>query len=278
MAQSGGKHYSYAQLMGLWIRNGGSRGKAPVAAAIAEAESSGRAGVTSANPDGGENVGLWQLDTKGKGAGYTAAQLSDPATNAHVAVTASKNGNDWSAWETFVTGAYKAFLSGSTTADMSVPGGGGNAQPAQATLTAYSPGECALSFPGLAIPVLGNVGQFCIVPKSTLRGALGVGLIVAGGLVAFNGFTLVALGAGMKAMGPAGGAAEKVGGVVALVPGGQAVGLGLASAGRAAQKPQQAARSRQSRRAAAARQPSGRHAATGPQAPAQGRHAKPAGP
>ena len=49
---------TYAQLEGLWIANGGNRAVAPLAAAIAEAESSGRTDVTSANPDGGINVGI----------------------------------------------------------------------------------------------------------------------------------------------------------------------------------------------------------------------------
>lgn len=271
MAESNGRHFSYAQLMGLWIRNGGSKAKAPIAAAIAEAESSGWSAVTSANPDGGQNVGPWQLDTKGKGAGYTVEQLQDPATNAHVAVTASRDGNDWSAWETYVSGAYKQFLSGSTTADMSVPGGGGNAQPAQATVTAYSPGECALSFPGLDIPVLGNVGQFCLVPKSSVRGALGVGLIIGAALTGFSGLSFLAVAAGMKALGPAGGAAARAGGMVALIPGAEGVGLGLAAAGHAAQQPEQAARRRRARRASTTPAASPGQASPGPDEPPQGR-------
>lgn len=102
--------YDHASLMTLWSANGGSPGTANVAAAVAMAESSGNPKVTSSNPDGGTNVGLWQLDTKGKGAGYTVSQLQDPNTNARVAVFGSANGTNWSAWETFVSGAYKKFL------------------------------------------------------------------------------------------------------------------------------------------------------------------------
>ena len=118
--------YSYAQLEGLWIQAGGNKALAPLAAAIAMAESSGRETVTSSNPDGGTNVGPWQLDTKGKGAGYTVAQLSDGLTNARVTVKASNNGTDWSAWETYVTGAYKRFLQGSVPATLTsvTPGSG----------------------------------------------------------------------------------------------------------------------------------------------------------
>lgn len=118
--------FTYAQLEGLWINAGGSN--APLAAAIAEAESSGESDATSSNPDGGINVGLWQLDTPGgKGAGYTVAQLKDPATNAAVAVKGSSKGADWSAWSTFGSGAYKQFLSNSTTPDSNVPGGSSSA-------------------------------------------------------------------------------------------------------------------------------------------------------
>lgn len=96
-----GGTFSNAQLQSLWIMAGGSPSKAGVAACIAEHESSGRASVTSGNPDGGTNVGLWQLDTPGgKGAGYSITQLQDPLTNARVAVRGSSNGTDWSAWST----------------------------------------------------------------------------------------------------------------------------------------------------------------------------------
>jgi Lysozyme like domain len=102
--------YNHAQLEQLWTGNGGDPSTANVAAAIAMAESGGQAGANSINPDGGQNVGLWQLDTKGKGAGYTAAQLYDPNTNARVTIMGSANGTDWSAWATFASGAYQRFL------------------------------------------------------------------------------------------------------------------------------------------------------------------------
>jgi hypothetical protein len=98
------------QIRKLWTDNGGSPGTADIAAAIAEAESSGRTGVTSPNPDGGTNVGLWQLDTRGEGAGYTIQQLQDPATNARVTIMRSANGTKWGAWETYVKGTYKDYL------------------------------------------------------------------------------------------------------------------------------------------------------------------------
>ncbi len=105
--------YSHAGLEQLWIANGGDPSKANTAAAIAQAESGGSASVTSSNPDGGVNVGLWQLDTRGKGAGFTVAELQDPNTNAQVAVMGSANGTDWSAWATYASGAYRRYLGAS---------------------------------------------------------------------------------------------------------------------------------------------------------------------
>lgn len=92
--------YSNAQLQQLWTSNGGDPSKAGTAACIAMHESGGRAAVTSGNPDGGTNVGLWQLDTRGVGSGYTVAQLQDPNTNARLAIMGSRNGTDWADWST----------------------------------------------------------------------------------------------------------------------------------------------------------------------------------
>jgi Lysozyme like domain len=90
--------YTLAALETLWTSQGGSSNTAFEAANIAMAESSGEPAVTSSNPDGGTNVGLWQLDTKGVGAGYTVAQLQDPATNARITIMATANGTNWSEW------------------------------------------------------------------------------------------------------------------------------------------------------------------------------------
>jgi hypothetical protein len=97
----GAGSYDHAGLMALWQQAGGSAAAANNAACHGMQESSGRAGATSSNPDGGTNVGLWQLDTPGgKGAGYTVAQLKNPLTNARITVMATRNGADWSAWAT----------------------------------------------------------------------------------------------------------------------------------------------------------------------------------
>ena len=86
------------QLGELWESVGGSTAQTSFAVGVAEAESSGNAHATSSNPDGGTNVGLWQLDTKGVGSGYSVEELKDPVTNAQITVMATRNGTDWSEW------------------------------------------------------------------------------------------------------------------------------------------------------------------------------------
>ena len=92
--------YDTAQLQALWVQAGGDPSKAKNAACHAMQESGGRPAVTSSNPDGGTNVGLWQLDTRGKGAGYSVAALQNAVNNARITVLATRNGTDWSAWAT----------------------------------------------------------------------------------------------------------------------------------------------------------------------------------
>lgn len=89
-----------AQIVQLWQQAGGSAASSTNAACHAMQESSGQTKVTSSNPDGGINVGLWQLDTKGVGSGHTVAELQDPMTNARLTVQATRDGADWSQWAT----------------------------------------------------------------------------------------------------------------------------------------------------------------------------------
>lgn len=93
-----GQTFSMTQLVALWIKAGGPLSTAPMAVARAWSESTGRAGVTSGNPDGGTNVGLWQLDTRGVGSGHSVAELQQPLTNAQITVKATNGGRDWGEW------------------------------------------------------------------------------------------------------------------------------------------------------------------------------------
>jgi hypothetical protein len=97
--------YSQAGLAQLWTGNGGPADTADFAARVAIAESGGSATVTSPNPDGGTNVGVWQLDTRGVGAGYSVAELQDANLNTQLTIMATHGGTDWSQWGDPVTAA-----------------------------------------------------------------------------------------------------------------------------------------------------------------------------
>jgi hypothetical protein len=92
------QNLTMTQLVALWIKAGGPLSTAPMAVARAWSESSGRVDATSGNPDGGTNVGLWQLDTRGVGSGHSVTQLQDPLTNAQITVRATRGGRDWAEW------------------------------------------------------------------------------------------------------------------------------------------------------------------------------------
>jgi hypothetical protein len=83
------------------------------ASAIVMAESGGDPHARSPNPDGGENRGLFQIDTNtAKAHHLDPNRLFDPQYNAYAASVISGKGARWGAWETYATGAYKKFLKG----------------------------------------------------------------------------------------------------------------------------------------------------------------------
>jgi hypothetical protein len=104
-APAGSASYTGSALQALWTSNGGAQNTAAMAEAVAMAESGGSATVTSSNPDGGTNVGVFQLDTRGVGSGYTVAQLQNANTNTRITVMATNNGRNWSEWGDPVTAA-----------------------------------------------------------------------------------------------------------------------------------------------------------------------------
>jgi Lysozyme like domain len=180
-AKGTGTLYSLAQLEGLWINAGGSSTLAPVMAAIAMAESGGCS--TAYNPSGA--TGLWQI--LGAVDPADQANLTDPATNAHEAVLKYQS-QGLSAWTTYTSGAYKAYLSGSTTPDTSVPGSGS----ATATTTAAtSSADCVWSWPSVDLGVT-SLGGGCILSKAQARAILGGACVGAGLLIGLVGAVILA--------------------------------------------------------------------------------------
>jgi Lysozyme like domain len=159
--------FSMTQLVALWIKAGGPLSTAPAAVARAWSESTGRAAVTSANPDGGTNVGLWQLDTRGVGAGHSVAELQQPLTNAQITVRATHGGRDWAEW------------ADNWTADIG-----------QATAAARSFGDQASGHPGgaggLAEDILhgieGGIGSALGIPSAGVSALSGIGSGLAGAI------------------------------------------------------------------------------------------------
>ena len=80
-----GTKYTYAQLEGLWINAGGPKAQAPVAAAIALAESGGCSSALNPNDNNGtqSSFGLWQISTGTHAA--PSPSWANGATNAQLA-------------------------------------------------------------------------------------------------------------------------------------------------------------------------------------------------
>ena len=168
--------YSYAQLEQLWINAGGDRSLAPVAAAIAEAESAGRSNALNPTDNNGTqtSVGLWQVSNGTHS--YPSAWLT-PSGNAAEAVAKYQGAGGWSPWGTYDSGAYRQYLNCSNTPDPNVPA---------ATLTSAKGGsDCLLGpFPHTS---------WCLLNKSQARALIGGLTLAAGGVVLGVGLALIAV-------------------------------------------------------------------------------------
>ena len=176
-----GSKLTYAELEAAWIHGGGSPALAPMAAAIAEAESGGQSNVVNTCDNGGtqSSYGLWQVSTGTHAA--PSSTWSNPVENARLAVgkyngSLQASGNGWLPWGTYQSGAYRAFLSNSTPPATSIPGGTSGLS--TATLAASSASNCLVRLPF----------GVCLLTKSQGKGILG-GLVLTAG----SGVTLVGL-------------------------------------------------------------------------------------
>jgi Lysozyme like domain len=96
-----GKH----ELEELWVKAGGPKAQAQIAAAIALAESKGV--PTAKNPEGPEHAeGLWQI--KGQ---LISGNPFNPEVSAANAVAKWKAAKGFSPWTTYTGGEYKKYLS-----------------------------------------------------------------------------------------------------------------------------------------------------------------------
>src|SRR5215472_1383913 len=112
----GNIQYSYAQIEGIWVQAGGPVGVAPIAAAIAMAESGGNTTATDNDSNGSVDRGLWQIISI-----HGALSTYDVMGNARAAVSISNNGTNWSPWVTYSNGAYRKYYQTGVTPDTNVP-------------------------------------------------------------------------------------------------------------------------------------------------------------
>ena len=217
-----GTRYTYAQLEGLWINAGGPKAAAPLAAAVALAESGGCTSALNLTDNNGSqtSVGLWQVSN---GTHQYPASWTTAAGNAAEAVAKYKGaGNTFSPWGTYKSGAYKAFLKPGTTPDTSVP----KATTSTAVLTSAqaSAEGCLISLPKASTggiffgygPSL-TLGGECLLGKSTARGIAGVAIMAAGGVIAGAGLVVLA-GYGLKSTSAGKAAVAAAGAVPGVAP------------------------------------------------------------
>jgi hypothetical protein len=117
-------------LMDLWMRAGGSRDAAAIAAAVALAESRGVDTVSPPNSNGTVDRGYWQINSV-----HGAMSSLDPMTNAKAAISISSNGRNWNPWTEYRNGDYKKYLgtgpnTGSTGSVSGGTAGVGSSKPA----------------------------------------------------------------------------------------------------------------------------------------------------
>lgn len=223
--------YSYAQLEQLWINAGGPKPVAPLAAAIAEAESNGDSQAVNPYDNGGTQTswGLWQISNGTHQP--PVPNILNPAVNAQQAVSKYHGaGNTFRPWGTYDSGAYTRFYKGNTTPDKNVPGPTGTSTDTSGQGTA----ECAWSLGGQHIGIIAGHGptlpSACIISKTQVRAIIGGTLIGVGFLMALPGLVIVAV-YGFKASG----AARVVTQVVGITPVGRAASAGVQAAGRRTQ-------------------------------------------
>lgn len=178
--------YTYAQLKQLWIQNGGNSAAADIAAAVALAESGGNASASNTNTNGSIDRGLWQINSV-----HGNLSTFDVTGNVKAAISISNNGTNWSPWVTFVSGAYKKFLSPTTAAS-------------SGTLPAGTTSSSGIGIPG----VTGGISVSGLVTSAVnaLLGMFGlgslkdmaerVGLIILGFALVILGIHLLASGSG----------------------------------------------------------------------------------
>jgi len=193
---------SYAQLKGVWLQAAkGTRyatnAWASLMAAIAEAESGGDSTVTNPTDNNGTQTswGLWQISLGNHQA--PSPNWADPVENATLAI-GKLDTQGLTAWGTYDSGAYQAYLSDKTTADLTALPGPDAASQGQLTAQAQAQANCAWGITWGGIPDTsllrrvvslgqssGNIGggQLCLLSRSQARALIAVGMMLGGAVI-----------------------------------------------------------------------------------------------
>jgi len=197
---------SYAQLKGLWLR--GSEGTryhtaawATLMAAIAEAESGGNTDALNPSDNNGtqSSFGLWQISNGTHAA--PSPNWADPSEQVRLAI-GKLDSQGVTAWGTYDSGAYKAYMNGATAPDPNIPG---NPTGQQAQLTAAQQIDCLMQNPfNISVPDVGQIagGPQCLITKSNARAFIGAGLMGAGIIIALPGIGMIMVGTAIQALTP----------------------------------------------------------------------------
>jgi hypothetical protein len=210
-----GTTLTFDQIQALWVQNGGKPGWAPLAAAIAIAESGGNTASLNNTPATGDySVGLWQINYFGsllpgrtQSYGSPAALQSDPNAQAKAAIQLSGNGTNWGPWKT--DAAWNKWVANGspsqpTKATIAAWGaslggaGGGTSETATAAGAATGPGSggqasgtgCNKPDPGKTDnKIFGIIGlSFSKCQAKSVLGGLSVGM---GGMLAVTGVIII---------------------------------------------------------------------------------------
>lgn len=177
-----GPQYNFAELQGLWINAGGSKTVAPVAAAIALAESGGCSVDQNPNDNNGTQTswGIWQISDGTHN--QPDPNIYNPAVNAKAAVTKWQNaGQQFTDWGTYTSGAYRAHLSNGTP-DLNVSSSAATNTGGAAASGCAVP-DCAWGcVPGVTILGATVWQGECLVTYKQAREVLGA-VILAGGVL-----------------------------------------------------------------------------------------------
>ena len=140
--------------------------------------------------------------------------------------------------------------------------GGGSGSGSGGTVQVSAVAGCLIGFGGIPgtswiadiFGSGGNLGSVCLLTRSEARGVVGVVLLGAGAALFLPGALLLigAVGMGNSKLG---GAAEKAGAAVALIPGAEGIGVGVAAAGKLTQSTAAQTQGRRQAKRKAKRQP-----------------------